>query len=60
MFGQIDLEITLAPAGALGLGTLPEACLFAAVTAANSEIGVAIPATAVLTAAYQRKEHQLN
>jgi hypothetical protein len=50
MFGQIDLEITLAPAGALGLGTLPEAGLFAAVTAANSEIGVAMPATAVLTA----------
>ncbi len=37
MFGQIDLEITLAPSGVLGLGALPAAATITAVTAANSE-----------------------
>jgi hypothetical protein len=49
MFGQIDLEITLAGAGVLGLGVSPSASAFTEVTAANSEIGVAMPAAIALT-----------
>ena len=41
MFGQIDIEITLAGTGVLGLGAIPAAATLTAVTAANSEIGVA-------------------
>jgi hypothetical protein len=44
MMGQIDLEITLASSGVLGLGASPVAAALAQVTAANSEIGIAIPA----------------
>jgi hypothetical protein len=51
MFGQIDLEITLAPSGILGLGKATEAVDLAAVNAVNSEIGIAIPAAAKVTAA---------
>ena len=51
MFGQIDLEITLAPSGILGLGIATTANDLAAVTAGNSEIGIAIPAAAKVTAA---------
>ena len=43
MFGQIDLEITLAGSGVLLLGKLTENADLAAVTTANSEIGIAIP-----------------
>ena len=50
MFGQIDLEITLAPAGVLGLGSPITANALVAVTAPNSEIGIAIPAAAVIGA----------
>jgi len=53
MFGQIDIEITLAPAGVLGLGKAPAAGALASLAfdAASNEIGVAIPAAAALTAA---------
>ena len=51
MFGQIDVELTLAPAGVLGLGALPVAATLASVTAANSEIGVAISTAAAVTVA---------
>ena len=51
MFGQIDIEITLAGAGVLGLGAIPAAATLTAVTAANSEIGVAIPSANAVTAA---------
>ena len=50
MFGQIDLEITLASAGVLGLGNNPTANAIAQVTANNSEIGIAVPAAAQLGA----------
>ena len=50
MFGQIDLEITLAPAGVLGLGSPITANALVAVTAPNSEIGIAIPAAVVIGA----------
>ena len=43
MFGQIDIEITLAPAGVLMLGKHPDASTIANVTDANSEIGIDIP-----------------
>jgi hypothetical protein len=45
MFGQIDLEITLAPAGVLGLGKSPTAGAIAALAfdAVSNEIGIAIP-----------------
>ncbi len=46
MFGQIDLEITLAPAGVLMLGKKPDATTIANITQANSEIGLDIPAVA--------------
>ncbi len=48
MFGQIDLEISLASSGILGLGASPVAAALAQVTAANSEIGIAIPAATQL------------
>ncbi len=51
MFGQIDLEITLDGSGILGLGTPITANALTAVTAANSEIGIAIGAAAVVTTA---------
>ncbi len=51
MFGQIDLEITLAGSGILLLGKLTENADLAAVTAANSEIGIAIPAAVKVGAA---------
>jgi hypothetical protein len=51
MCGQIDLEITLAPSGVLGLGALHAAATLTAVTAANSEIVVAIPTANAVTAA---------
>ena len=51
MFGQIDIEITLAPAGVLGLGRAITAAALAAVTAANSEIGKEIPAALAITTA---------
>ena len=51
MFGQIDLEITLAPAGVLGLGKPVEAVDLAAISAANSEIGVAIASSTKVAAA---------
>ena len=49
MFGQIDLEITLAPAGVLMLGKAPDSATIAIVTDANSEIGIEIPAVATNT-----------
>jgi hypothetical protein len=39
MFGQIDIENTLEPAGVSGLGASPVAAALTQVTAANSEIG---------------------
>jgi hypothetical protein len=53
MFGQIDIEITLAPAGVLGLGKSPTAGAIAtlAFDATSNEIGIAIPAAAAVTAA---------
>jgi hypothetical protein len=53
MFGQIDLEITLAPAGVLMLGKKPENTALAAVAydAATNEIGVDIPAATLVTTA---------
>ena len=49
MFGQLDLEITLAPAGVLMLGKAPDATTIANVTDANSEIGIDIPSVATNT-----------
>jgi len=49
MFGQIDIEITLALAGVLMLGKAPDAATIANVTDANSEIGIDIPAVATNT-----------
>jgi hypothetical protein len=46
MFGQIDLEISLAPAGVLMLGKKPDATTIANITQANSEIGLDIPSVA--------------
>ena len=43
MFGPIVLELTLAPSGVLGLVAPTTTTALAAVLAANSEIGVAIP-----------------
>ena len=51
MFGPIVLEITLAPSGVLMLGKLTENADLAAVTAANSEIGVDIAAATKVGAA---------
>ncbi len=53
MFGQIDLEITLASSGVLGLGKSPTAGAIAtlAFDATSNEIGIAIPAAAAVTAA---------
>jgi len=46
MFGQIDLEITLAGSGVLMLGKKTDATTIAVVAEADSEIGIAIPAVA--------------
>jgi hypothetical protein len=53
MFGQIDLEITLAPAGVLMLSKKSENTALAEVAydAATNEIGVDIPAAALVTTA---------
>jgi hypothetical protein len=51
MFGPIVLEITLAPSGVLMLGKLTENADLAAVTAANSEIGVDIASSTKVGAA---------
>jgi hypothetical protein len=51
MFGPIVIEITLAPPGVLGLGAPTSNADLTAVTAANSEIGVAIAAATKVTAA---------
>ena len=52
MFGPIVIEITLAPAGVLGLGASPANSTLAAVTAGSSEIGIAITeVTTLITAA---------
>ncbi len=51
IFGPIVLEITLAPSGVLGLGALTTITALAAVTAANAEIGVAIPSAASVASA---------
>jgi hypothetical protein len=51
MFGQIDLEITLAGSGVLLLGKLTENADLATVTTANSEIGIAIPGALKVAAA---------
>jgi hypothetical protein len=48
MFGPIVIEITLAPSGVLGLGAPTVNADLTAITAANSEIGVAIAAAAKL------------
>ena len=50
MFGQIDLEITLAGSGVLGLGKSPTAGAIAALAfdAVSNEIGIAIPAAAAV------------
>ena len=42
MFGQIDLEITLAPSGVLMLGKKTDTTTITAITATNSEIGIDI------------------
>jgi hypothetical protein len=49
MFGQVDLDIALAPA--VGLEASPVAAGEAQVTVANSQIGIAIPAAAQVAAA---------
>jgi hypothetical protein len=49
MFGQIDIEITLAPAGVLMLGKAPDSSTIANVTDANSEIGIDIPSVGTNT-----------
>jgi len=51
MFGDIQLEITLAGAGVLMLGASPEAAVLAAVTAANSDCGAAVVGGAQVVAA---------
>ncbi len=53
MFGQIDLELTLSPAGVLMLGKKSENTALAAVAfdAAGNETGVDIPSSAVVTTA---------
>ena len=51
MFGDIQLEITMAQAGVLMLGAATEALDLAAVTAANSDSGVAIAAGLKVAAA---------
>ncbi len=51
MFGQVDLEITLARSGVFVLGNLTENADLVAVTAANPEIGRAIPAAVKVAAA---------
>ena len=51
MFGQIDIEITLAPSGVLGLGAPTSNADLAAVTAASSEVGIAIPGALKVAAA---------
>jgi hypothetical protein len=53
MFGQIDLEITLAPSGVLGLGVALAAGQIDALAAnaAANEIGISIPQAAAVAAA---------
>ncbi len=51
MFGPIVLEITLAPSGVLGLGAPTGNADLTEITAANSEIKVAIPAAVKVGAA---------
>ncbi len=51
MFGQIDIEITLAPPGVLALVKAIGAAALAEILVANSEIGINIPAAAQLAAA---------
>ena len=55
MLGQVDIEITLAPAGILMLGKTPDNVAVAAVTIANSEIGIAVPVGAALAAQLDRE-----
>ena len=50
MLGQVDIEITLAPAGVLMLGKTPANAAIAGVVIANSEIGVPITAGVALGA----------
>ncbi len=47
MFGQIEIEITLAPAGVLMLGAVTTTTAFAGIT--GSQIGTNIPAAGSLT-----------
>ena len=51
MFGQIDIEITLAPPGVLAIGKSTEAVDLAAVAVGTSEIGIAIPSATKVAAA---------
>jgi hypothetical protein len=51
MFGQIDIEFTLAPSGILGLGAQTSAANFAEVLSGASEIGIAMPAANQVAAA---------
>ena len=51
MFGPIVIEITLAPSGVLGLGAPTTDAALTEITAANSEIGVAIAAAVKVGAA---------
>ena len=51
MLGQVDIEITLAPAGILMLGKAPTNAQVAAVAIAASETGIAVAAGAALAAA---------
>ena len=56
MFGQIDLEITLAGAGVLGLGAQPAGAVDAlAANATANEIGIALSQAAAITAAIPAK-----
>ena len=60
MFGQIDIEITLAPPGVLALGKSTEAVDLAAVAVGTSEIGIAIPSATKVAAAVAAEGTNIN